>query len=92
MLECLSDVLIKSSTLISTLFDNSMQKQNCVKLIEGINRHVLPYIEQIFKESNECAIVPKFAANLCLFNKFGIKELNQELFKSFIECQKYDVQ
>lgn len=77
--------------LLSTL-DNSNQRQNCVKLIEATNKHILPYIQQVFTESYEGVVIAKFAANLCIFNKFGVKELNQELFKSFVESQKMDIQ
>lgn len=77
--------------LLMTL-DNSAQRQNCIKLIEATNRHILPYIQQGFTESYDGVVIPKFAANLCLFNKFGVRELNQELFKNFVEGQKTDIQ
>lgn len=77
--------------LLSTL-DNAIQRQNSVKFIEMTNKHILPYIQQGFAESYDGSVIPKFAANLCLYNKFGVKELNQELFKSFVEAQKTDIQ
>lgn len=91
LLDRLNETLIKVSTLLSNL-DSCVQRQNCVKLIEAINKHVLPYIQHTFTETYEGVVIPKLAANLCLFNKFGVKELNQELFKSFVENQKTDVQ
>lgn len=91
LLDRLNETFVKAATLLSTL-DNSTQRQNCVKLIESTNKHILPYIQQGFNENYDGVVVPKFAANLCLFNKFGVKELNQELFKSFVESQKTDIQ
>lgn len=91
LLDRLNETFVKAATLLSTL-DNSTQRQNCVKLIEATNKHILPYIQQGFTENYEGTVIPKFAANFCLFNKFGVKELNQELFKSFVDGQKTDVQ
>lgn len=90
LLDQLNETFVKAATLRSTL-DNSTQRQNCVKLIEATNKHILPYIQLGFMESYEGVVIPKFAANLCLLNKFGVKELNQELFKSFVESQKTDI-
>lgn len=91
LLDRLNETFVKAATLLSTL-DNSTQRQNCVKLIEATNKHILPYIQQGFTENYEGTVIPKFAANFCLFNKFGVKELNQELFKSFVDGQKTDIQ
>ncbi|XP_037046760.1 protein MMS22-like [Bradysia coprophila] len=87
----LDETFVRAATLLSTV-DNSAQRQNCVKFIETTNKHILPYIQQAFTESYEGDVIPKFAANLCLFNRFGVKELNHELFKSFVETQKTDIQ
>lgn len=92
LLDRLNDTFVAAATFLSTL-DHSTQRQNCVKFIETTNKHILPYIQQGFTEPYEGSVIPKFAANLCLFNKFGVRgELNQELFKSFVEGQKTDIQ
>ncbi|KAJ6642992.1 Protein MMS22-like [Pseudolycoriella hygida] len=87
LLERLNETFLRAAALLSTP-NNPTQRQSCIKYIEATNQHILPYIQQLFVESYEGAIVPKFAGNLCLFNMFGVKELNQKLFKSFVESQK----
>lgn len=91
LLERLNETFVRAATLLSTV-DNHAQRQNCFKFIETTNKHILPYIQQVFTESYEGDVMPKFAANLCLYNRFGVRELNQELFKSFVETQKTDIQ
>lgn len=64
-LQRLDDTFVRAAKLLSRI-DNSMHHEICIKFIELINTHILPYIHEKFQESYSGMIVTSLQATQLL--------------------------